>query len=78
MRTRSFQRDKGLTADGVAGSGTWSRMNYNVTVEVPGKSFFLSTPDSSTYWVFYSGSSDLRYSVMYKSNNRTVTSGRVY
>ncbi|PNQ85223.1 hypothetical protein C1T20_13050 [Paenibacillus polymyxa] len=78
---QNFQSAKGLTADGIAGSGTWNRMNYNVSVEVPGRSFFLSTPDSSTYYVFYGtrdSGSGLRYAVLYKTNNRTVTSGTVY
>ncbi|MFK4370743.1 zinc D-Ala-D-Ala carboxypeptidase [Paenibacillus sp. RC82] len=78
---QNFQSAKGLTADGIAGSGTWNRMNYNVSVEVPGRSFFLSTPDSSTYYVFYGtgdSGSGMRYAVLYKTNNRTVTSGTVY
>ncbi|TKH46665.1 hypothetical protein C1I60_00500 [Paenibacillus terrae] len=78
---QNFQSSKGLTADGIAGSGTWNRMNYNVSVEVPGRSFFLSTPDSSTYYVFYGtgdSGSGMRYAVLYKTNNRTVTSGTVY
>ncbi|MGP0579613.1 peptidoglycan-binding domain-containing protein [Paenibacillus peoriae] len=78
---QNFQRNKGLPADGTAGSGTWNRMTYNVSIEVPGRSFTLSSSDSSTYYVFYGRNDNnrgLRYSVLYKSNNKGITEGTVF
>ncbi|MGG3506574.1 peptidoglycan-binding domain-containing protein [Paenibacillus lautus] len=79
---RSYQTKKGLTSDGVVGSGTWNNMNISVTTEVFNYRFYLWSGDSTTYWVQYQhpggNTSSLQYSLMYKSNNQVINSGNVY
>lgn len=79
---KAFQSREGLTSDGVMGSGSWTRMSNYVVTEVTDYSFNLWTPHSSTYWVTYvhpgGNTSTLNYNLLYKSNNSTVNSGRVY
>lgn len=78
---KSFQSSHGLTADGVAGSGTWRKMSEWTNVEVPNVSFQLWTGESSTYWALYgnyNNGSNLKYELMYKSNNAVVNSAYVY
>ncbi|WP_127595850.1 peptidoglycan-binding domain-containing protein [Paenibacillus lautus] len=78
---RTFQTKFGMTSDGVVGSGTWNRMSQNVITEATDYIFYLHTPFSSTYWVYYmhlgGSTSFLIYDLMYKSNNTTVSTGRV-
>lgn len=74
----NMQRATGLTADGVAGSGTWRQMDYNSIFDSP-TYWLLHTPYSTTYQTGYLESNGrLQYFLEYKNSNTTVKSGYIY
>ncbi|WP_025709053.1 peptidoglycan-binding domain-containing protein [Paenibacillus graminis] len=74
----NMQNSTGLTADGIAGSGTWNTMN-NYSIFETEYNWVVHTPYSTTYQTSYfdSGSS-LQYRIMYKNTSTTVQSGYIY
>ncbi|MFB5674807.1 peptidoglycan-binding protein [Paenibacillus terreus] len=74
----NMQRATGLSADGVAGSSTWSEMDDASIFDTP-YTWTLHTPYSTTYMTSYRESGGrLAYALQYKSDASTVKSGYIY
>ncbi|WP_405107066.1 peptidoglycan-binding domain-containing protein [Paenibacillus sp. FSL K6-1217] len=74
----NMQNSTGLTADGVAGSGTWNTMS-NYSIFETQYNWIVHTPFSTTYKTSYSKRcSSLQYRLMYKNTSTTVQSGYIY
>lgn len=75
---KNMQRKNGLTADGVAGRGTWVQMEMNSLYGV--NSWTVHTPYSTTYQAsfYHPSSNSLRYVLEQKNTNNTISGGLVY
>ncbi|MBP1896877.1 peptidoglycan-binding domain-containing protein [Paenibacillus lactis] len=80
---KAFQSREGLTSDGVAGSGTWSRMDTYVMPTGGYGQYRYLHPGSTTYetiYSYYATNVDvtMSYYLQYRSNGNVVSSGLVF